>query len=409
MNKFKTVFLFHLLEGLLAKATIIMSVILFVLVVGLLGLQHSFSNSEKKNEEKDKISIINKSSSYPINSDSLNKTLKTATLEQVNQTQVSEMRKQVEDEEIDGLIVILENNGLPVINYTYKKFSNSELLAVINGMMQQNYLTKTSQDLKLSTEAANKLLQKVEVNEEVLKDPMATFGIAYFFGFLLYLFLLIYGNSIATGVVAEKSSRVMEVLLPKVSPIITLYGRVIAVFLVACAQLLVIGLGFLFAYTLGWVNLDTLSFFGTKIDLSELGFTTIIAFITYFLLGYFIYGLLYAAIGSVVSRTEELQMVLMPLTMLIVAAFFISINALMNPNGTFVQVSSYIPFFAPLVAFSRFVAGEMNFIEISASILILILTIVVLTRIASRIYVNGVMYYSDKVKWKDVVRLLKKQ
>jgi ABC-2 type transport system permease protein len=126
------------------------------------------------------------------------------------------------------------------------------------------------------------------------------------------------------------------------------------------------------------------------IDLDELDLTIIIAFITYFILGYFIFGLLYAAIGSVVSRTEELQMVLMPITMLIVAAFFISINALMNPNGTFVQISSYIPFFAPLVAFSRFVAGEMNFIEVSASILILLVTIAILTRIASRIYMNGV-------------------
>jgi len=408
MNKFKTVFFFHLREGLLAKATLIMSAILFVLVVGMLGLQKYMASSEQ-NEEKDKIVIINESTQYSIDETVLNQSLKTATLKQVNSSKLEEVKKEVNDESKDGLIVISEKNNVPVINYTYKNFANNEVLSMISSTMQQNYLNKTSQDLKLSLEAATKLLQNVEVNEEVLKDPMATFGIAYFFGFLLYLFLIVYGNSIATGIVAEKSSRVMEVLLPKVNPVMTLYGRVFAVFCVAFVQLVVIGLGFLFAYLVGFVNLDNLSLFGMEIDLDSLNITTIIAFIVYFLLGYLIYGLLYAAIGSVVSRTEELQTVLMPVTFLLIGAFFISINALVNPNGTFVQISSYIPFFAPLVAFSRFVSGEMNFIEVSASILILIITVFILTKIASRIYVNGVMYYSDKVKWKDVARLLKRQ
>lgn len=408
MKKFKTVFFFHLREGLLAKATLIMSAILFVLVVGMLGLQKYMASSEQ-NEEKDKIVIINESTQYSIDETVLNQSLKTATLKQVNSSKFEEVKKEVNDESKDGLIVISEKNNIPVINYTYKNFANNEVLSIISSTMQQNYLNKTSQDLKLSLEAATKLLQNVEVNEEVLKDPMATFGIAYFFGFLLYLFLIVYGNSIATGIVAEKSSRVMEVLLPKVNPVMTLYGRVFAVFCVAFVQLVVIGLGFLFAYLVGFVNLDNLSLFGMEIDLDSLNITTIIAFIAYFLLGYLIYGLLYAAIGSVVSRTEELQTVLMPVTFLLIGAFFISINALVNPNGTFVQISSYIPFFAPLVAFSRFVSGEMNFIEVSASILILIITVFILTKIASRIYVNGVMYYSDKVKWKDVARLLKRQ
>lgn len=408
MNKFKTVFFFHLREGLMAKATLIMSVILFVLVVGMLGLQKYMASSNNK-EDKEKIVLINQSSQYVLDASRLNNSLKTATLKQVDESKLEDMKKEVNDESKDGLIVISENNNIPVINYTYKKFSNSEVLALVSGTMQQNYLNKTSQDLNLTAEAATKLLQNVEVKEDVLKDPMATFGIAYFFGFLLYLFLIIYGNSIATGIVAEKSSRVMEVLLPKVNPVTTLYGRVFAVFCVAFAQLVVIGLGFLFAYLVGWVNLDALSLFGMEIDLESLGITTILAFIVYFLLGYLIYGLLYAAIGSVVSRTEELQTVLMPVTFLLVGAFFISINALMNPNGTFVQISSYIPFFAPLVAFSRFVSGEMNFVEVSASILILIITVFILTKIASRIYVNGVMYYSEKVKWKDVASLLKRQ
>ncbi|MEE6449599.1 ABC transporter permease [Gottfriedia acidiceleris] len=409
MKKFSTVFLFHLREGLLARATMIMSIILFVLVVGIFGVQKYFAGTEKSNKDKDKIVLIDNSKNYSVDIASLNKMIKSAKIEQSDVSKEKNLKNQIEDGSKDGLLILTEKNNVPSVQYTYKKFSNSELLSAVNMNLQQNYLNKTAKDLKLSPQSATKLLQKVEVNENVLKNPMATFGIAYFFGFLLYMFLLIYGNSIATGIVAEKSSRVMEVLLPKVSPVVTLYGRVIAVFFVACAQLIVLGIAFLFANLLGWVNTNAISFFGMKIDLEALDASTIIAFVVYFLLGYLLYGLLYAAIGSVVSRTEELQMVLMPITILVVAAFFISINALVNPAGTFVQISSYIPFFAPLVAFSRFVSGEMNFIEISASILILIVSIMILTRVASRIYVNGVMYYSEKVKWKDVARLVKRQ
>lgn len=408
MSKFKTVFFFHLREGLIAKSTLILSTILFVLVVGLSGLQKLTSSEEGSKKEKDHLIFINETSNYTIDQISFNKSLKTAVVKKSNSSELKSEKKKVDDGTVDGLIVISEKNSIPVINYTYKKFPNDEVMAMFSATLQQVYLNKTAKELNLSPDAAAKLLAKVEVREDVLKDPMATFGIAYFFGFLLYMFLLIYGNSIATGVVSEKSSRVMEVILPKVNPVITLYGRVLAVFFVALAQLAVLGIGFLFSYLLGWVNLDKLSLFGMNIDLSLLDVGTVLAFITYFLLGYFLYGMLYAAIGSVVSKTEELQMVLMPITFLIIAAFFISINALMNPNGTLVKVSSFFPFFSPLVAFSRFVAGEMNSIEIISSILILIVTIAIITRIASRIYVNGVMFYSEKVKWKDIARLVKR-
>jgi ABC-2 type transport system permease protein len=119
--------------------------------------------------------------------------------------------------------------------------------------------------------------------------------------------------------------------------------------------------------------------------------------------------MLYAAVGAVVSKTEDLQTVATPIIFLAMGALFISIQALTDPNSTLVLISSYIPFFTPMVTFSRIVAGEAGAIEISTTLAILVVTIVIINWIASRIYVNGVMNYSDKVKFKDLAKFMKRQ
>jgi ABC-2 type transport system permease protein len=83
-------------------------------------------------------------------------------------------------------------------------------------------------------------------------------------------------------------------------------------------------------------------------------------------------------------------------------------SAMGNANSTLLRVSSYIPFLSPQVTFTRFIAGETSSIEIGVTILILVISIIVIAMLAGRVYVNGVMFYSEKVKWKDILKLVKK-
>ena len=116
---------------------------------------------------------------------------------------------------------------------------------------------------------------------------------------------------------------------------------------------------------LGWVDLESGSLFGVPIDFTKLDAQVIGMFLIYFVTGYFLYAMMYAAAGAVVSRTEDLQGVIFPVSILIMAAFFISIKSLSDPNSTIVVVSSYVPFFTPMVTFSRIVAGEAGMLEIT--------------------------------------------
>ena len=100
---------------------------------------------------------------------------------------------------------------------------------------------------------------------------------------------------------------------------------------------------------------------------------------------------------------------MLPISILIIAAFFISLKSLGDPNSTIVVISSYVPFFTPMVTFSRFVAGETGMLEIMITLAGLLATIGILSAVTSRIYVNGVMNYSDKVKFKDLAKFIKRQ
>lgn len=188
-----------------------------------------------------------------------------------------------------------------------------------------------------------------------------------------------------------------------------MYAKILAVVSTALLQIVILACGYLIPYVLGWVNLENASLFGVPIDFTKLDVKVISMFLIYFVTGYLLYAMMYAAAGAVVSKTEDLQAVSFPVMILIMAAFFISIKSLGDPNSTIVVISSYIPFFTPMVTFSRVVAGEAGTLEISIKLAILLVTIGILNVVTSRIYVNGVMNYSDKVKFKDLAKFIKRQ
>ena len=222
------------------------------------------------------------------------------------------------------------------------------------------------------------------------------------------MFIVAFGNTIAMNIASEKASRVMEVMLPKVKPLTMMYAKILAVVSTALLQLVVLACGYLIPYLLGWIDLESASLFGIPIDFTKLDAKVISMFLVYFITGYLLYAMMYAAAGAVVSKTEDLQAVSFPVMILIMAAFFISIKSLSDPNSTIVVVSSYVPFL-PMVTFSRIVAGEAGMLEITITLAVLLATIAVLNAVTSRIYVNGVMNYSDKVKFKDLAKFIKRQ
>lgn len=407
MRKFSHVFSFYFKEAFLSKKSLITSAILFLVVFGIFAFNH-FTSSNDKNKDKDKIAVVTESSTYKIQKEELNKLLPSAKLTIGSKEDFNKLHKQVEEGELDGLFRVTEKNGVPEVTYMFNGFASETTSTIIASYLKGQYMAVTVAKHNVSPEIAQQLQMEISVKQEAIKDRSASAGVAYFFIFALYMFIVAFGSTIAMNIASEKASRVMEVMIPKVKPLTMMYAKILAVVSTALLQLVILACGYLVPYLLGWVDLENGSLFGV-IDVTKLDAKVIGMFLIYFVTGYFLYAMMYAAAGAVVSKTEDLQGVMLPVSILIIAAFFISLKSLGDPNSTIVVISSYVPFFTPMVTFSRFVAGEAGMLEITITLAGLLATIGILSAVTSRIYVNGVMNYSDKVKFKDLAKFIKRQ
>jgi len=407
MRKFSHVFSFYFREAFLSKKSLITSAILFLVVFGIFAFNH-FTSGDDKNKDKDKIAVVTESSTYKIQKEELTKLLPSAKLTIGSKEDFNKLHKQVEEGELDGLFRVTEKNGVPEVTYMFNGFASETNSTIIASYLKGKYMAITVAKHNVSPEIAQQLQTEISVKQEAIKDRSASAGIAYFFIFALYMFIVAFGSTIAMNIASEKASRVMEVMIPKVKPLTMMYAKILAVVSTALLQLVILACGYLVPYLLGWVDLENGSLFGV-IDVTKLDAKIIGMFLIYFVTGYFLYAMMYAAAGAVVSKTEDLQGVMLPISILIIAAFFISLKSLGDPNSTIVVISSYVPFFTPMVTFSRFVAGETGMLEIMITLAGLLATIGILSAVTSRIYVNGVMNYSDKVKFKDLAKFIKRQ
>ncbi|MES5956982.1 ABC transporter permease [Bacillus fungorum] len=407
MRKFSHVFSFYFRESFLSKKSLITSAILFLIVFGIFAFNH-FTSSNDKNKDKDKIAVVTESSTYKIQKEELTKLLPSAKLTIGSKEDFNKLHKQVEEGELDGLFRVTEKNGVPEVTYMFNGFASETTSTIIASYLKGQYMAVTVAKHNVSPEIAQQLQTDISVKQEAIKDRSASAGIAYFFIFALYMFIVAFGSTIAMNIASEKASRVMEVMIPKVKPLTMMYAKILAVVSTALLQLVILACGYLVPYLLGWVDLENGSLFGI-IDVTKLDAKVIGMFLIYFVTGYFLYAMMYAAAGAVVSKTEDLQGVMLPVSILIMAAFFISLKSLGDPNSTIVVISSYVPFFTPMVTFSRFVAGEAGMLEIMITLAGLLATMGILSAVTSRIYVNGVMSYSDKVKFKDLAKFIKRQ
>jgi ABC-2 type transport system permease protein len=211
---------------------------------------------------------------------------------------------------------------------------------------------------------------------------------------LLYGSLLFVGQTVAQGVVEEKSSRVVELLLSTVRPWQLLLGKVLGLGVVGLLQLLIIagvGLGVTTA-------LDVITLPGAIASTLANG-------VLWYLLGLLLYATVYAAAASLVSRQEDLPAVITPLTMVIVIGFVFGINMLLSDrSSSAVAIMSVLPPFAPILMPGRMALGDAPAWQVALAIALAVLAIVALTWLAGRIYATAVLRTGARVKLRDALR-----
>jgi ABC-2 type transport system permease protein len=207
---------------------------------------------------------------------------------------------------------------------------------------------------------------------------------------VLYGQIIGYGFWVATGVVEEKSSRVIEVLLATIRPRVLLTGKILGIGLLGLVQLAVLGL---VGLTVGRLT------GGITVDAETLGVVGI-AF-AWFLLGYAFFASVFAAAAARVSRQEDVQNVTTPITMVLAASFFAGIYASNAPTSTATAVLSIVPPFSALVSPPRVAAGAAPLWQQALSVTLMLLAIVALVRVAARLYEGAVLRTGARVSLRD--------
>jgi ABC-2 type transport system permease protein len=212
---------------------------------------------------------------------------------------------------------------------------------------------------------------------------------------ILYTTLIIYGQLVAAGVIEEKSNRIVEILLSTVRPWQLMLGKIIGIGLVALVQVvLVAGVALVLASATKLVSIPTL------------GVDVVLSGVVWFVLGYLIYALLFAAAGSMVSRQEDVSSVALPVILVLVAAWIIALTvAAPSPGSIATTVFSFIPLSAPVIMPIRIAAGVAPFWQVAVSVVLVIATISLFVAIAGRIYRNSVLRVGGRVKLGDALGL----
>ena len=237
---------------------------------------------------------------------------------------------------------------------------------------------------------------------------MGSFLIAYILAFILYMVLTLYGVGVMRSVVQEKTSRVMEFLVGAVKPQSLMSGKILGVGGAAIIQLTV----WLSVGALALTYRETvLGWFGIKgagaAPLPPLAFTELSVTLLFFLIGYFFYSSMYAAVGAMVSSEQDTQQVQMPVTMLLVIGVM-CIQVVSNaPRGSTAALMTMVPLWSPMLMPMRYVLGGATLGEVMISLAILLVATIIVSRAAAKIYRVGVLLYGKRPSVKELYRWLR--
>ena len=315
---------------------------------------------------------------------------------------------------------------------------DSPSLSIINRVESQLETILTNENFRIigidvneinsSTIYINLFQESFDGEETTRVDGVVKLIFGFFLGFVLYFFIFAYGSMIMMSVMEEKTNRIIEIIISSVKPFNLMTGKIIGVSLAALTQVLIWGvMFFVFSYIFSLVFGISTSYDTGDLILSTEGNTglssfalemisafmnlpltnILIAFIMYFLGGYFLYASIFAAIGAAIDNQADAQQFMIPITLLVVIALYVGILTVPeDPNGIVAQIFSYFPFTSPIVMLMRIPNGVPIYEQI-ISLTILFSSVVFMIWIAAKIYRIGILMYGKKLTYGELIKWLK--
>jgi ABC-2 type transport system permease protein len=338
--------------------------------------------------------------------------------------EASLLKTNFEESTYYALLYIEEENFTLYSNQQISLSVSNNIENQLEQIIEHQKLKAAGIDLTILTEAEStvKITTKIisEDGNTSNSKAEASMGIGFICGILIYMFIFMYGTMVMRGVIEEKTSRIVEVIISSVKPFQLMMGKILGVALVGLTQFVLwILLTFVLAAIAEFAFMDVSSMTTElnpeqqSIFLSEIINLTgginllqiFISFIFYFLAGYLMYSALFAAVGSAVDAEADTQQFVLPITIPLLLSFILIQPIMENPDGPLAFWMSIIPFTSPVIMMVRLPFGVANW-ELALSVGILIFSFILTTWLAGKIYRTGILMYGKKASYKELWKWL---
>ncbi|TFV53053.1 ABC transporter permease [Blastococcus sp. TF02A-35] len=295
-------------------------------------------------------------------------------------------RQAVEDEDVDGALLDADGSQPQLLVQERDSTMEAVVNGAVSGVAISSQLAAAGVEV---TEVPQVEVTSLEGDDGNEQERVLTAIIAIS---LLYGLLIMFGQFVAQGVVEEKASRVVELLLATMRPWQLLAGKIIGLGVLGLAQIVLIGA----ISIVGALAFDVVDVPGDLIS-------TVVSAILWFVFGYALYASLFAVAASLVSRQEDLGSVLTPTMLALIVGFFIAIQGATDPSSTLAVVTSYIPGLSPLVMPVRQAAGDVALWEVALAVVLMLVAIVAAVRIGGRVYAGALLRTGGRTKLREAL------
>jgi len=411
----------------------ILSPIIMIALIAVVAYLSQLNNNKQRT-----ISILDESGLV----ESIFKSTENTNYVILNGISIEQAKSQVEEKEQYGLLHITKDDSIDTILQGIKFYSkDTPSITLMEGL--ESKLEKKFTDLKLqeqgvdieklkSSEARISIAQESFLGEKTSKiDNIVKLIFGGFAGYMLFMFIIIYGNMIMRSVIEEKTSRIVEVIISSVKPVQLMLGKIIGTSLAGITQFVVwiiLG-GILMTLVSAIFGINMAEMQAPQQELMQQAMETpgvdtgiqnlmsaiynlpltnlVIMFLLFFIGGYLLYSSLYAAIGAAVDNETDTQQFMLPILMPLILAVYVGIfTVIEDPHGTVSTVFSFIPLTSPVVMLMRIPFGVPIWQQV-VSVLLLIGTFMFTVWFAAKIYRVGILMYGKKPSYKELYKWLK--
>lgn len=405
MNDLKTVIEFTMKEMIRRKSFIISTLIILVMIVIGFNIPNIIKSFEGEST-KERLLIFDSENVF----EGILENLKNMDLEyeiEIKNTEFNydEIKEKINNEELDSAILIEKAENINIKYYVKNAYMMEQVPENIITMINNLYSNLQISKLGLTVEQLQSITPNFEFSIEQTEEQKASGNIFAMMILSLVLFYAIYfcAYQVSSSITTEKTSKIMETLVTSTKPSTIVIGKTIGIGLVGLIQMIIIVLTAIISASVFLEDGILDSIFDMTNVTPYLGIVTII----YFILGYFIYAILYALTGSTVSKPEDIQSANGPVAILAVIGFYLSYFTMMNPTSNLNVFASMFPISSPFCMPFRVMMGLASTTDVIISIAILIISILIIAKVAIKIYSNAILNYGTKMGIKDMIKIYK--